>query len=64
MPKSEDIDLQDLGLSKEDLDTLLSLDKDLWREEVECIKSFYDQFEGAVPKELYDELEGLRKRIG
>ena len=64
MPTSSDIDLDQLDMTKDDLDLLLSLDKELWRDEVECIRSFYDMFEGTVPKELYEELEALKSRIG
>jgi len=63
MPTGDDIDLDGMDLTKEDLDVLLSLDKDLWKEEVECIKTFYDMFEGTIPKELYDELDVLKSKI-
>ncbi|MCL2564579.1 MAG: phosphoenolpyruvate carboxykinase (GTP) [Defluviitaleaceae bacterium] len=64
MPTSDDIDLEGMDLTKDDLDFLLSLDKDLWREETEGIKAFYDMFEGTIPKELYEELDILKKKLG
>jgi len=63
MPASDDIDLDGMGMTKDELSNLLSLDKELWREEADGIQAFYDKFDGTVPKELYDELEALRRRI-
>jgi len=63
MPGADDIDTNGMNLDKKDLEFLLSLDKELWKEEVLGIEAFYDMFEGAVPRELYDELAGLKNRI-
>lgn len=63
MPEASDIDTNGLQLDKKDLEFLLSLDKELWKEEAQGIKAFYDMFEGTVPKELYEELEDLKRRI-
>ena len=64
MPSCDDIDLDGVDLSKEDLSGLLSLDTELWKEEADAIQSFYDTFEGTIPKELYEELAILRSKLG
>jgi len=63
MPEPEDIDTNGMDLDRKDLEFLLSLDKDLWEKEAQDIEDFYDMFEGTIPKELYDELEGLKRRL-
>ena len=67
MPKPEDINIE--GLSDVTLDTmksLLSVDKDLWKEDVKNIKEFYAKFDefDTLPQELKDELAALEKRLG
>ena len=44
IPKSDDIKLEGSGVTKDVLEELLYVDKDLWREEVANIKEFYSQF--------------------
>jgi len=63
MPNADDIDVNGIDLDKKDLEFLLSLDKDLWEKEARDIEVFYDMFEGTVPNELYEELEGLKRRL-
>ena len=63
MPTVDDIDINGTNLSKSDIEFLLSLDKNLWIEEADHIKDFYDMFEGTIPKALYEELDELKKRV-
>ena len=42
---------------------LLSVDKELWLEDCKGIREFYKQVGDRVPKELYDELDSLEKRL-
>ena len=42
---------------------LLSVDKDLWKEEAEGIREFYKQFGDRLPKELADQLDALEERL-
>ena len=67
MPNPEDINIE--GLEDVTLDTmkdLLSVDKDLWKEDVVGIKEFYSKFDefDTLPQELKDELAALEKRLG
>lgn len=64
-PKPEDIDVE--GLEAIDTNTikdLLTVDKDLWRNEAEGIGEFYEKFGDKLPKELKAQLEALKKRLG
>ena len=63
MPSAEDIYLNGTDLTKADMNFLLNVDADLWLEELKDIEKFYQQFEDAMPQELYEELESLRERL-
>ena len=63
-PKAEDINIE--GLSDITVDTvkdLLSVDKDLWKEEAKGIREFYAKFGDRLPKELSDELSKLEANL-
>ncbi len=66
LPKAEDINIE--GLKDIDLDTikgLLSVDKDLWKEDVVGIKEFYSKFDkyDTLPAELKKELADFEARL-
>ena len=62
-PKAEDINLEGLDISKETVEGLLGVDKDLWREEAKGIHEFYNKFDGKVPQELLNELAKLEENL-
>ncbi len=63
LPKKEDLDVSGLDISDATVETLLAVDKDAWKKEYESIKEYYKTFDGKMPKEMYDQLEALGKRI-
>ena len=63
VPKAEDINLEGLDFSRDTLREILTVDKDLWKEEVEGIKEFYAKFGDKVPKELREELKKLEENL-
>ena len=62
-PKAEDINLEGLDISKETVEGLLGVDKDLWREEAKGIREYYAKFGDKLPKELMDELNTLENNL-
>ncbi|RGX56300.1 phosphoenolpyruvate carboxykinase (GTP) [Anaerotruncus sp. AF02-27] len=63
-PKPEDIDITGLdGITTDTVAGLLTVDKDLWKEEVKGIKEFYAKFGDKLPKELETELEKLEANL-
>ncbi len=63
-PRPEDIELEGIeGVTEETLAGLLSVDKELWREEAAGIREFYKKFGDKLPKELLAELETLEKNL-
>ena len=66
LPKAEDINIE--GLKDIDLETvkgLLSVDKDLWKEDIVGIKEFYAKFDedATLPEELKKELADFESRL-
>jgi len=53
------------GLEEEvDIDSLLDTPSDFWREEVEEIRTYFTQQVGqSLPKEMWDQLNNLEKRV-
>ena len=62
-PKVDDINLEDLDVSKETLAGLLSVDRDLWREEAKGIREYYSKFGDKLPQALRDELATLENNL-
>ncbi len=62
-PRPEDIDLEGSGVDQETLKGLLSVDKDLWLEDVAAIRDFYVKFGDTLPKTLAGELDALEARL-
>ena len=62
-PYPQDINLEGTDISLETLTDLLSVDKALWREDVENIEAFYQPFGDKLPAALREELETLKKNL-
>ena len=63
LPRPEDIDLEGTDVSAETLRQILSVDRDLWKTEVEGIREFYKKFGEKLPKELSGELDKLENNL-
>lgn len=61
LPKS--IDTTDLDIDPKTMEELLSIDKDVWLEEVENQKEFFAQFGDRLPKEITEEHDKLEARL-
>ena len=68
LPNPEDIEVEGLeGIDTETIRGLLSVDADLWKQDADGVEEFYkkiDSIGNRMPKELYEELAGLRERLG
>ncbi|MCI8649575.1 MAG: phosphoenolpyruvate carboxykinase (GTP) [Anaerotruncus sp.] len=63
-PKPEDINIDGLeGITLDTVKDLLSVDKDLWKEEVKGIHEFYAKFGDKLPSELKEELAKLEANL-
>ncbi len=64
LPRPEDIDLTDLDMDMDTLKSILSVDKKAWVKEAEEITEHYKMFGDRLPKELSDQLDALKERLG
>lgn len=63
LPKSQDIDIEDLDLDINTLENLLDVNKENWLDEINSVKEFYNIFNGDIPVELQEELKLLESKI-
>lgn len=63
LPYSKDINVEGIDISKENLEDILSVDKEAWLKEAAEIKEFYKKFGSKLPKELAEQASLLEKRL-
>ncbi len=63
VPKPEDINLEGLDVSRDTLKGILEVKKGEWAKEAADIEEFYKKFGDKLPKELHNELNGLKARL-
>lgn len=61
-PRPEDIDLEELDITAEEMEKLLRVDKEAWQSEIKDIEAFYSKFD-QLPEELTDSLKELKQGI-
>ncbi|WP_405647917.1 phosphoenolpyruvate carboxykinase (GTP) [Streptomyces sp. NBC_00019] len=64
LPAKGALDTKGLELSESDLDFLLTVDKEVWREEAALVPEHLNTFGEHTPKELWDEYRALVQRLG
>jgi phosphoenolpyruvate carboxykinase (GTP) len=63
IPNPEDIDVEGLdNFTAADVADLLTIERDVWKTEVEGIEEFFKKFD-RLPKEMNDELAALKERF-
>ena len=63
LPKATELDVSGLNLTAEQLELLLSVDPEIWRQEAALIPPFYEKFGDRMPKALWEQYEALVKRL-
>lgn len=63
LPNREDLLLDGLGISENDLTALFDVDKGSWLAECDSTDEYFGQFDGRVPSELQAELAELKQRL-
>ncbi|MGO4457831.1 phosphoenolpyruvate carboxykinase (GTP) [Streptomyces sp. M-16] len=64
LPTKDSLDLDGLDLPAEDLDFLLTVDKEVWREEAALVPEHLNTYGDHTPKELWDQYHALVERLG
>jgi phosphoenolpyruvate carboxykinase (GTP) len=62
VPSREALDVDGLDLTDAQLDVLLTVDVETWREEAALVHPHYERFGSHTPKALWDQLEALEQR--
>lgn len=63
LPCIEDIELNGLDVSRQDMEKLFEVDPEEWKLELEEVKSFFNQFGDRLPKELWEEFKKLERSL-
>ena len=63
LPIREDLPLDGLEISEQDLEALFDVDKGSWLAECDLTEEYFSQFDGRVPPELQAELADLKQRL-
>jgi len=63
VPAKSSLDMSGLSLTDEQLDTLLGVDHEVWREEASLIPAFFSRFGGRLPKALWGQYNQLNERL-
>ncbi|MBW2236629.1 MAG: phosphoenolpyruvate carboxykinase (GTP) [Deltaproteobacteria bacterium] len=63
LPADGALDLEGIGVSKEDMEELLSVKVEGWLDEIPKIRDYYATFGSHMPQALEDELSALEERL-
>jgi phosphoenolpyruvate carboxykinase (GTP) len=63
VPTPDALNLEGLDLSRADVETLLSVDRDEWAAEVPEIRQFFDRFGDRLPESLGQSLDALAQQL-
>lgn len=63
LPKEDGIDTKDLDMDPAVLKELLSVDKNVWLEDVKGAREYFAQFGDRLPKEITEELDRLEANL-
>ncbi|MFA4844258.1 MAG: phosphoenolpyruvate carboxykinase (GTP) [Candidatus Margulisiibacteriota bacterium] len=63
LPHENDIDLTGLRIPRENMNKLLAISKQDWKEEAASVQEFFDSFGKDLPKEMSTELKSLIRRL-
>ncbi|MCD0485770.1 phosphoenolpyruvate carboxykinase (GTP) [Streptacidiphilus sp. ASG 303] len=64
LPTEDTLDLKGLDLTQDDIELLLSVDREIWKQEAALIPEHLELFGDHTPRELWDEYEKLVERLG
>ena len=64
LPVTDELNLEGVDISGEDLDELFALDPQSWKAEADMTQEYFGQFGDRVPAAMWDQLAALRERLG
>jgi phosphoenolpyruvate carboxykinase (GTP) len=63
LPDKDELDLDGLDVPDRDLDVLLSVDRDVWKQEAALMPDYFAQFGDRLPQAISDEQAALVQRL-
>ncbi|MDO4562851.1 MAG: phosphoenolpyruvate carboxykinase (GTP) [Clostridia bacterium] len=63
IPEPSDINIDGLDLDMDTLKELLSVDKEIWKSEIDGISEFFAKFGDKLPEGIKEQLEALKERL-
>ena len=63
IPNYEDLELSGINLTKEMYDKLFAININEWKQEIDDIGKFLNQFGARMPKEIWDEFKDLKSKL-
>ena len=63
LPTKASLDVAGLGLTDKQIDTLLSVDREVWAEEAATIPPSYEKFGARLPAALWNQHKALLERL-
>lgn len=64
VPTHDSFDLAGLNIKPEALEELFKIDREFWAAEADELKKYFDEYVNeSTPKEIYEQIEGLKKRL-
>lgn len=63
VPTKDALDLEGLDISPDELDELLKVDPEAWKQQIPLIRKHFAQFGDRLPAGLQEELDSLEKRL-
>jgi len=63
IPNYEDLELSGINLTKEMYDKLFAININEWKQEIDDIEKFLNQFGARMPKEIWDEFKDLKSKL-
>ncbi|MGQ9454350.1 MAG: phosphoenolpyruvate carboxykinase (GTP) [Armatimonadota bacterium] len=64
VPTENSLNLEGLEIPKENISQLLEVNADPWKEELESMQKFFDQFGYDLPEEFVEEQQAIKNRLG
>lgn len=64
LPVIDQLNLDGVDLSDDDVQELFRVDAESWRAEAELTEQYFEQFGDRVPSEMWNKLSELRARLG
>ena len=63
VPNTADVDVTGLDMTNDQIEALLSIDKDVWMDDVANIKEYFAQFGDKLPKAMAEQLDTLESNL-